>query len=103
MRMSRRHFLSRGSLAAASVGTGAFFLPRSYGAPRMATGEAFDNTVNSFMQARKIPGGALAVIKDKRLVYACGYGWADVAKKGAARPDSLFRIASISKTFTGVA
>jgi CubicO group peptidase (beta-lactamase class C family) len=103
MRMSRRHFLDRTCLAAASVGTGASFLPRSYGARRTAMGEAFDNTVNSFMQARKIPGGALAVIKDKHLVYACGYGWADVEKKEPTRPDSLFRIASISKTFTAVA
>jgi CubicO group peptidase (beta-lactamase class C family) len=101
MRMRRRHFLA--SLAAAALGTGASFLPRSYGAPRMAIGEAFDDTVNSFMKARKIPGGALAVIKDRRLVYARGYGWADVEKKEAPRPDSLFRIASISKPFTAVA
>jgi N-acyl-D-amino-acid deacylase len=37
------------------------------------------------------------------LVYARAYGWADVEKKEAPRPDSLFRLASISKTFTAVA
>ncbi len=36
------------------------------------------------MKARKVPGGALAVIKDRRLVYARGYGWADVEKEGNA-------------------
>jgi N-acyl-D-amino-acid deacylase len=55
------------------------------------------------MQARGIPGGALAVVKDRRLVYARGYGWADRENRVAVRPDSLFRIASISKPVTGVA
>ena len=69
----------------------------------MSIDQAFDETVNSYMGPRKTPGAALAVIKDSRLVYARGYGWADVEKREAPRPDSLFRIASISKTFTGVA
>ena len=55
------------------------------------------------MSARKVPGGALAVVKDRRLVYARGYGWADRGKKLPAKADSLFRIASISKPFTAVA
>jgi N-acyl-D-amino-acid deacylase len=55
------------------------------------------------MQARKIPGGALAVSKDRRLVYASAYGLADLENKEPTLPDSLFRIASISKPFTAVA
>jgi N-acyl-D-amino-acid deacylase len=55
------------------------------------------------MAARRIPGGALAVVKDRRLVYARGYGWADREKQLAASPHSLFRIASISKPITAVA
>jgi len=62
----------------------------------------FDREVEAFMQARKVPGGALAVVKDRRLVYARGYGWADREAKEPARPDSLFRIASISKPITAV-
>src|SRR6266852_8372904 len=65
--------------------------------------EAFDREVESFMQSRKVPGGALAVVKDRRLIYARGYGWADRDKELPARPDSLFRIASISKPITAVA
>ena len=30
----------------------------------------FDHEVEAFMKARQIPGGALAVVKDRRLVYA---------------------------------
>lgn len=55
------------------------------------------------MRARGVPGGALAVVKDRRLVYAKGYGWADRDAMAPVRPDSLFRVASISKPITGVA
>jgi N-acyl-D-amino-acid deacylase len=65
--------------------------------------EAFDAEMESFMTARKIPGGALAVVKNRRLVYVKGYGWADRDRKISVKPDSLFRIASISKPITAVA
>lgn len=55
------------------------------------------------MKAREIPGGSLAVVKDRRLVYAKGYGLADREKNLSVQADSLFRIASISKPFTAVA
>jgi len=64
---------------------------------------AFDREIQKFMQARNIPGGALAVVKDGRLAYTRGYGWADRESKVPAKPTSLFRIASISKPFTAVA
>src|SRR5688572_27225697 len=63
----------------------------------------FDREVEQFMRERGVPGGALAVVRDRRLVYARGYGWADRERREAVRPDSLFRIASISKPVTGVA
>jgi N-acyl-D-amino-acid deacylase len=65
--------------------------------------EAFDAVMQAFMAARKVPGGALAVVKDRRLVYARGYGWADRDKKFPVGPESRFRIASLSKPITAVA
>jgi N-acyl-D-amino-acid deacylase len=50
-----------------------------------------------------VKGGALAVVKDGHLVFARGYGWADVEGQQPVRPDSLFRWASISKTLTATA
>jgi N-acyl-D-amino-acid deacylase len=64
---------------------------------------AFDREIQQFMSARHVPGGALAVVKDRRLVYTRGYGWADRENKIPVKPASLFRIASISKPFTAVA
>ncbi len=55
------------------------------------------------MAARQVPGGALAVVKNRRLVYARGYGWADRDAKIPVQADSLFRIASVSKPITAVA
>jgi CubicO group peptidase (beta-lactamase class C family) len=50
-----------------------------------------------------VVGAALAVTKDSRLVYARGFGWTDRDRREAVRPDSLFRIASISKPLTATA
>ena len=59
--------------------------------------------MEQFMSARKVPGGALAVVKDRRLVYARGYGWADREGEEPVKAESLFRIASISKPVTSAA
>jgi N-acyl-D-amino-acid deacylase len=103
MRINRRRFLCQGGLAAAAFHMTNSITPQIQGAPGLSIEQAFDNTVNSYLKPRKTPGASLAVIKDRRLVYVRSYGWADVEKKESPRPDSLFRIASISKTFTGVA
>jgi N-acyl-D-amino-acid deacylase len=59
-----------------------------------------DEAVNQFLDKWDLPGAAVAVVKDGRLVYSRGFGLADVEKKEAVRPDDLFRIASISKPIT---
>ena len=63
----------------------------------------FDDEVTAFMRARSIPGGALAVSRNDKLVLARGYGWADRDAAEPVSPTSLFRIASISKPITAVA
>ncbi len=65
--------------------------------------EVFDHLVPEFMEKHDIPGGAVAIAKDGRLVFARGYGFADVESKEPVQPDSFFRIASVSKSITAVA
>jgi len=65
--------------------------------------KSFDTTMQSFMSKHEIPGGSIAVVKDGRLVYTNGYGWADRDKKQPVLATSLFRIASISKPLTAAA
>ncbi len=62
--------------------------------------EPLDQAMTATLAKWSVPGGALAVVKDGRLVYARGFGLADVEANDAVAPDSLFRIASISKTIT---
>ena len=94
--MHRRRFIATTSLAAATV-------PFISGAAEAAPLASFDREMEAFIAARKIPGGALAVVKDGRLVHTRGYGWADKERQQRVEPTSLFRIASISKPITAVA
>lgn len=65
--------------------------------------ESYDTIIPALMQQWSIPGGAVAVVKDGRLVLGKGYGWADQQGAVPAQPDSLFRIASLTKSITSAA
>ena len=99
--VSRRAFL--GSAAAGVAALASSPLRLAADSKSITPAAAFDPAIEEFMKERGVPGAALAVLKDRRLVYARGYGWADRDRKIPATPDSLFRIASISKPFTAVA
>ena len=102
--MNRRRFLHAGILGVAATACSCAHRPTGrQSAAAAAVQEAFDREVTAFMTARGVPGGALAVVKDRRLIYAKAYGWADSEKKIPATCTSLFRIASISKPITAVA
>ena len=59
--------------------------------------------MSGFLAKHKLPGASLAVGRGGRVLYARGFGWANVEAKNSVQPDSLFRLASISKSITGVA
>jgi N-acyl-D-amino-acid deacylase len=101
--MNRRAFLGTSLLGAAALTQSCVSPSTSSRRKKLTLAAAFDPEVEAFMAARKVPGGALAVVKDRRLVYARGYGWADRDAEIPAKPVSLFRIASISKPITAVA
>src|SRR5688572_13667361 len=64
---------------------------------------SYDQKIPAFMRKYGIPGGAVAVLRDGKLIYARGFGYADVANKTPVQPDALFRIASVSKPITAIA
>lgn len=74
--------------------------PLGIAVPGMAS---FDRIIADLMARWEIPGGAVAVVKDGRLVLARGYGLADIERDEPVQSGSLFRIASISKPITAVA
>ena len=57
----------------------------------------FDDQMRSFVREHKVPGAALAVAQKGRVVYAQGFGCADVERQQPVEPKSLFRIDSVSK------
>ncbi|HZI78574.1 MAG TPA: serine hydrolase domain-containing protein [Vicinamibacterales bacterium] len=63
-----------------------------------------DDFVRQEMQKQRIPGLALAVIKDGVVIKAAGYGVADRKTAVPVTPDTVFKIASVSKQFmaTGI-
>src|SRR4051812_1408633 len=98
--MNRRQFIGTSTLASLALAK-----PKLWAADntkKLPINEAFDREIESFMSTRKVPGGALAVMKDGRLVYVNAYGFADREKQVPVKPDSLFRIASVSKPITAV-
>lgn len=56
------------------------------------------------MQAQKVPGLALAVVKDDEIIYARGFGVTSVEESGVpVTPQTLFLIGSTAKPLTGTA
>lgn len=49
-----------------------------------------------------VPGMAVAVVKDDKIVYAKGFGARDAEKNLPVTPDTLFPIGSSTKAFTGM-
>src|SRR5690348_17361437 len=67
-------------------------------------GTFFDGLVPYMLKRNDIAGGVVSVVKDGKLIFAQGYGYADVAKRTPVVADkTLFRIGSISKLFTWTA
>jgi len=62
-----------------------------------------DQVMLGLLSKYSIPGGALAISRNGVLVYARGFGYADTTSSQQVQPDSLFRIASVTKTFTAAA
>jgi N-acyl-D-amino-acid deacylase len=65
--------------------------------------EAWDTVAQQIMAANGMPGGELAVAYQGRVVLEHGYGYTDTTTKAPVQPDSLFRLASVSKTLTAAA
>ena len=90
--MSRRGLI-------AGLGAGAAILR---GRPARAAALANDFVV-ARMQDARIPGLAVGLAKEGRVVSARGYGFADLERQRPATAETMFHIASITKTVTASA
>lgn len=62
-----------------------------------------DDYVRAEMDAQKIPGLSLAVIKNGEIVLAKGYGLANVEHQAPVKPETIFQSGSMGKQFTATA
>jgi CubicO group peptidase (beta-lactamase class C family) len=65
--------------------------------------QVLDVWVKATVASREQPGLSIGVVYDQELIWAKGYGFADLEKKVPATPATVYRIASISKLFTATA
>ena len=64
---------------------------------------AIEKAVEKKRQSLHVPGAALVIVKDDRVVLLKGFGLREVERKLPVTPDTLFGIGSSTKTFTALA
>ena len=77
------------------------------GAAQQKTGvqeklKRIEQMIQQEMQQSGAPGLAVAIEQDGKVVYAKGFGYADVENKVPFTPQTVSRVGSISKTFTAL-
>lgn len=100
-RLPRRVILSRIHAAAAAL---LMFLTLS--PPAMAREATLPEKLDAIAAeafAKEGPGGTVIVVKDGKTLLRKGYGLADLELGVPAKPEMVFRIASMTKQFTAVA
>ncbi len=72
--------------------------------PRLAQAlRLFGEWLDAKIAYERIPGVSVALVSDQDVVWSRGFGYADVARKSPATPDTIYGICSISKLFTAIA
>lgn len=62
-----------------------------------------ESTVATFVKEKRLPGAAVGVVHGDDLAWSFGFGFADIATGRAPDLHTIYRVASITKTFTGTA
>src|SRR2546423_7008546 len=83
--MTRRHVLAALVLSLLSV---------------TSRGEAIDDLVRQQMAELHVPGVAVAVVRDGKPILERGYGVKNVEHAAPVTPQTVFRLASVTKQFT---
>lgn len=65
--------------------------------------QGFDDYANQALKAWDVPGVAIAIVKDDKVVFAKGYGVRELGKTTPINERTMFAIGSASKAFTAAA
>jgi CubicO group peptidase (beta-lactamase class C family) len=66
-------------------------------------GRAVDAYVEGQLRTQRVPGLALAVVRDGHLINARGYGLANIELDVRVKPETIFQTGSVGKQFTATA
>jgi CubicO group peptidase (beta-lactamase class C family) len=62
----------------------------------------FEEFLKQLVEQNQLPGVAAGIVKNQKLIWARGIGYADIENKIPASPTTLYRLASTSKPFAAV-
>lgn len=71
--------------------------------PAQAKFDELAKVLREELKETKTPGAALALVSGDRVIFAAGFGAANVETNAPVTPDMLFRLGSTTKMFTGAA
>lgn len=77
-----------------------FFLAFVFSYPVAGQAKGAANCIEQIMQQHRVMGLSVAVVKKNKIIYNQSFGLKDAATNAALTNDCLFRIASISKSFS---
>src|SRR5688572_24986792 len=69
-------------------------------APTAAQLALFERYLDALRDRALIPGLSAAIVYQRRIIWEAGLGYQDLERRIAARSDTPYRIASLTKTFT---
>lgn len=61
------------------------------------------DSIQSILDKKEIPGAFVTVVTKDSILFQEGFGFADIHKKESVSPKHLFRLGSVTKTFTAMA
>lgn len=78
-------------------------LHRAVAATRTRRSTDLDEEIRALMRAARVPGLAACIVRRDGVAWANGYGHANIVHGRRATPDTIFMLASISKTVMSIA
>ena len=67
------------------------------------TAKHLEQIINHELADKGIPAISIVLVDDQKIVWAKGFGFADLDKKKPATADTVYRVGSLSKLFTDIA
>jgi CubicO group peptidase (beta-lactamase class C family) len=86
-----------------ALSAAALIAPHAHAKPKADWHRDFDAFVGNGLATSNTPGMSVAIVRGGKTVFAQGYGYAEVESARRATADTVFQIASVSKTVTATA